>query len=210
MEMKVDVLSVDGNKTGELELPLEVFGVEGHDHAMYLDVRSYLAAQRQGTHKTKERGEVSGGGRKPWKQKGRGTARAGTTRSPLWVGGGRVHGPRPHKYSVGVPKKVKRLARKSAWSLRAKENNVVVVEDIALDAVKTSAMAGIMKALNLSGQKVLQVLPADTKNVYLSSRNIKGLETKTASTVSTYDILNHKTILLHKSAVDVIVKTFGK
>ncbi len=210
MEMKVDVLSVDGNKTGELELPAEVFGVEGHDHAMYLDVRSYLAAQRQGTHKTKERGEVSGGGRKPWKQKGRGTARAGTTRSPLWVGGGRVHGPKPHKYSVGVPKKVKRLARKSAWSLRAQENNVVVVEDIALDAVKTKSMAGIMKALNLSGEKVLQVLPTDQKNVYLSSRNIQGLETKTASTVSTYDILNHKKILVHKSAVDAIVKTFGK
>ncbi len=206
--MKVDVLSAEGQKAGEIELPDNVFNVEPHEHSMYLAVRSYLAHQRQGTHKTKERSEVRGGGRKPWRQKGRGTARAGTTRSPLWVGGGTIHGPRPHKYKVKLPRKVKRLARKSALSLRLREENIVVVEDLQFGEIKTKQMATVLQALNLGQEKVLQVVPEPRKNVYLSSRNIANLSTALATGISAYDILSHKKILLHKSAVDAIVKTF--
>lgn len=208
--MKVDVYSIDGQKSGEIELPDSVFNVDPHEHSMYQAVRAYLAHQRQGTHKTKERGEVRGGGKKPWRQKGRGTARAGTIRSPLWVGGGTIHGPRPHKYKVGLTRKMKRLARKSALSLRARENNVVVVDDLNFDAVKTKQMASVLKALSLQDEKTLQILPQKHDNVFLSSRNIKALSTSLASTVSTYEILSHKKLLLHKSAVEAIIKTFEK
>lgn len=207
--MKVDVFSKDGQKSGEIELPDEVFNVDPNEHSMYQAVRVYLAHQRQGTHKTKERGEVSGGGKKPWRQKGRGTARAGTTRSPLWVGGGTVHGPRPHRYTIDIPRKMKRLARKSAFSLRARENNIIVVEDLALNDIKTKQVASVLKALNLEGEKVLQLLPGTDENTFLSSRNIANCTTAVADKVSTYDILRHKKILIHKSAVDVIVNTFG-
>ncbi len=208
--MKVDVFSRNGQKSGEIELPDEVFNVEPHEHAMYQAVRVYLAHQRQGTHKVKERNEVSGGGKKPWRQKGRGTARSGSTRSPLWVGGGTVHGPKPHKYTIDIPKKMRKLARKSALSLRARENNIVVVEDLSLSAIKTKEVAAVLKALNLEGEKVLQLLPAQDEKTYLSSRNIANCTTAVADKVSTYDILNHKKILIHKSAVDVIINTFGK
>jgi large subunit ribosomal protein L4 len=177
---------------------------------MYLAVRSYLARKRQGTHKVKGRAEVSGGGKKPWKQKGRGTARSGSSRSPLWVGGGNVFGPTPHRYSVDLPKKVKRLARKSAFTLRVRENNFVVVEDLSFGEIKTKQMADVMKALSLTDQKTLQLLPATNDNVYLSSRNIERLTTQVADKVSTYDILNNKKILVHKSAIDVIAKTFAE
>lgn len=207
--MKVDVFSKDGQKSGEIELPDEVFNVDPHEHSMYQAVRVYLAHQRQGTHKTKERGEVSGGGKKPWRQKGRGTARAGTTRSPLWVGGGTVHGPRPHRYTIDIPRKMKKLARKSAFSLRARENNIIVVEDLALNDIKTKQVASVLKALNLEGEKVLQLLSKTDENAFLSSRNIANCTTAVADKVSTYDILRHKKILIHKSAVDVIVNTFG-
>lgn len=207
--MKVDVFSKDGQKSGEIELPDEVFNVDPHEHSMYQAVRVYLAHQRQGTHKTKERGEVSGGGKKPWRQKGRGTARAGTTRSPLWVGGGTVHGPRPHRYTIDIPRKMKKLARKSAFSLRARENNIIVVEDLALNDIKTKQVASVLKALNLEGEKVLQLLSKTDENAFLSSRNIANCTTAVADQVSTYDILRHKKILIHKSAVDVIVNTFG-
>lgn len=207
--MKVDVFTKDGQKSGEIELPDEVFNVEPHEHSMYQAVRVYLAHQRQGTHKTKERGEVSGGGKKPWKQKGRGTARAGTTRSPLWVGGGTVHGPRPHKYTIDIPRKMKKLARKSALSLRARENNIIVVEDLGISDVKTKQVAAVLKALNIEGEKVLQLLPGNDEKAYLSSRNIANCTTAVADKVSTYDILRHKKILIHKSAVDLIVNTFG-
>lgn len=207
--MKVDVFTKDGQKSGEIELPDEVFNVEPHEHSMYQAVRVYLAHQRQGTHKVKERGEVSGGGRKPWKQKGRGTARAGTTRSPLWVGGGTVHGPKPHKYTIDIPRKMKKLARKSALSLRARENNIIVVEDLGISDVKTKQVAAVLKALNIEGEKVLQLLPGYDEKAYLSSRNIANCTTAVADKVSTYDILRHKKILIHKSAVDLIVNTFG-
>jgi large subunit ribosomal protein L4 len=208
--MKVDVYSKDGKVTGQVELPDSIFNVEPHEHAMYLAVRSYLARKRQGTHKVKGRAEVSGGGKKPWKQKGRGTARSGSSRSPLWVGGGNVFGPTPHRYSVDLPKKVKRLARKSAFTLRVRENNFVVVEDLSFGEIKTKQMADVMKALSLTDQKTLQLLPATNDNVYLSSRNIERLTTQVADKVSTYDILNNKKILVHKSAIDVIAKTFAE
>ncbi len=208
--MTVDIYNANGEKTGQLELPDEVFNVDPHEHSMYLAVRAYLAHQRQGTHKAKERGEVRGGGRKPWRQKGRGTARAGTTRSPLWVGGGTIFGPRPRTYRLDLPRKVKRLARKSALSLRLRENNVVVVEDINMSEIKTKSIASLLKALKIDGEKTLQVLPEPKETVYRSSRNIKKLSTTLATSLSAYDILSHKKLLLHKSAVDAIVQSFGK
>lgn len=208
--MNIDVYTIGGEKSGEIELPDNVFNIEPHEHSMYQAVRTYLAHQRQGTHKTKQRSEVRGGGKKPWRQKGRGTARAGTTRSPLWVGGGNIHGPKPHKYSHRLTKKMKRLARKSALTLRVRESNVVVVEDFQFDNIKTNQMASVLQALNLGGEKVLQILPANDPNVFLSSRNIAKLNTTQASNVSTYDILSHKKLLLHKSAIDALVQTFDK
>jgi large subunit ribosomal protein L4 len=208
--MKIDVYSIDGNVSGQIDLPESIFNIEPHEHVMYLAVRAYLAHQRQGTHKSKERAEVRGGGKKPWKQKGRGTARAGSTRSPLWVGGGTIFGPRPHKYHHDLPKKVKRLARKSALTLRVKENSFMVIEDMNFDTIKTKQMVSVLKALNLEGQKVLQLVPAPNTNVFLSSRNINRLTTQIADKISTYDILSNKKILVHKSAVDVLVKTFAE
>jgi large subunit ribosomal protein L4 len=207
--MKLDVYSKTGQVAGQVELPDAIFNVEPHEHAMYLSVRSYLAHQRQGTHKTKGRSEVSGGGKKPWKQKGRGTARSGSTRSPLWVGGGNVFGPKPHKYTLALPKKVKRLARKSALTLRVRENNFIVVEDLAFTEIKTKQMSEVLKALNIEGEKVLHLLPADNENTYLSCRNIDRLTTEVANRVSTYHILSNKKILVQKSAVDILVKTFS-
>ncbi len=208
--MKSDVFSKDGKVSGQVELPDLIFNVEPHEHAMYLAVRQYLAHQRQGTHKAKEKAEVSGGGKKPWRQKGRGTARSGSTRSPLWVGGGTVFGPRPHTYSVKLPKKVVRLARKSALTLRVRESNFVVVEDLNFASIKTKQMAEVLSALNLTGQKILHLLPASNDNVYLSSRNIERLTTQVADKISTYDILSNKKVLVHKSAVDVLIKTFAE
>jgi large subunit ribosomal protein L4 len=206
--MLVDVYSQDGKKSGQVDLPDSVFNVEPHEHAMYLAVKSYLAHQRQGTHKTKERWEVSGGGKKPWKQKGRGTARSGSSRSPVWVGGGTVFGPRPHKYRVELTKKMRRLARKSAFSLRARENAIVIVEDMNLSSIKTKQVATVLKNLGLSGEKVLQLIPTSNDTVLLSSRNIEKLTTMIADKVSAYHVLSSKKILLHRSAVDTIVNSF--
>jgi large subunit ribosomal protein L4 len=208
--MKVDVYTKTGQVSGQVELPDAIFNIEPHEHSMYLSVRSYLAHQRQGTHKSKERAEVSGGGKKPWKQKGRGTARSGSSRSPLWVGGGTVFGPKPHKYRLDLPKKVKRLARKSALTLRVRENSFVVVEDLDFTEIKTQQMAEVLKALKLSGEKVLHLLPKDDEKMYLSCRNIEKLTTDVANRISAYDILSNKKILVHKSAIDVIVKTFNE
>jgi len=207
--MIVDVYTITGQKSGQIELPDAIFNADPHEHAMYMDVRQYLTHQRQGTHKTKPRAEVSGGGKKPWKQKGRGTARAGSSRSPVWVGGGNVHGPQPHKYSLGLPKKLKRLARKSALSLRTRENNIIVVEDFAFDAPKTKNMVSALKSLGIYGEKTLQLLPTDNVPVYRSSSNIEKLTTMVANHVSTYDILSNKKLLIHKSAVEKLVQTFG-
>jgi large subunit ribosomal protein L4 len=208
--MKADVFSIEGKVSGQIELPDSIFNIDPHEHAMYLAVRQYLAHQRQGTHKAKERAEVSGGGKKPWRQKGRGTARAGSSRSPLWVGGGTVFGPRPHKYVIKLPKKVARLARKSALTLRVRENNFVVVEDLNFQSIKTKQMVNVLSALNLQGASILQLLPAPNENVYFSSRNIDRLTTQIADKISTYDILSNKKILVHKSAVEVLIRTFAE
>jgi large subunit ribosomal protein L4 len=208
--MKVDVLSMTGQKTGEVELPEDIFGITPNEHLMYQAVRVYLAHQRQGTAKTKTRTEVSGGGKKPWKQKGRGGARAGSSRSPLWVGGGTIHGPKPHKYSIDIPRKMKRLARKSALSSRMAENNIVVVDDLSFSDIKTKNMVGVLKSLNIAGDKTLVLLPEVNTNVVLSARNIPGVSTALADKISTYDILNHKKLVLTKSAIDTIVKSFGE
>jgi len=191
-----------------MELPDDIFNVEPHEHAMHLAVKVYLANQRQGTHKTKTRTEVSGGGKKPWKQKGRGTARSGSSRSPIWVGGGTIHGPKPHKYTLGLPKKVKRLARKSALSLRVKENNLMVVDDFSFDTIKTKRMAEVIKKLRIENEKTLLLLPVMDENVILSARNIAKFQTMQAENASAYDILNHKKIVLCKSSVQKVIETF--
>jgi len=207
--MTVEVLTKDGSKAGSIELPASVFGIEPSEHAMYLAVRAYLANRRQGTHKTKTRSEVSGGGKKPFKQKGTGGARRGSSRSPLMPGGGTVHGPKPHLYTVDLPVKVKRLARKSALTLRARENNLVVVEDFTLSAPKTREVASMLNAVNCGGSKVLVLLPAADETFVRSARNIAGVTTFPADKISAYDVLNHGKLLIFKSAVDTIAKSFG-
>jgi|SRR5690606_3187875 len=208
--MKVDIYKIDGKSSGQkVDLPEDIFGIEPNDHVIYLSVKAYLANQRQGTHKSKERGEVSGGGKKPWKQKGRGGARAGTTRSPLWTGGGRIFGPRPRDYRQDLPKKVKRLARKSAFSYKLKDEQLMVVEDFNFPEPKTKDFAQMLKALNVDGKRVLVLTNGKNENVYKSGRNIPKVRIMEAQKASAYDILNNQVLILQKSAVDVISKTFG-
>jgi len=207
--MTLDVVTKDGAKAGTVELPASVFGVEPSEHAMYLAVRAYLAHRRQGTHKTKTRTEVRGGGKKPFKQKGTGGARRGSSRSPLLPGGGTIHGPKPHLYTVDLPVKVKRLARKSALALRAQEQNVVIVEDFTLAGAKTKEISGMMKALSLDGSKVLVLLPGVDRNVVLSARNIPGVTTFPADKISAYDVLSHGKVLIFKSALSTLEQSFG-
>lgn len=207
--MTVEVHSKDGAKVGSIELPANVFGIEPNEHAMYLAVRAYLAHRRQGTAKTKTRSEVRGGGRKPIKQKGTGGARRGSSRSPLMPGGGTIHGPVPHLYRVDLPIKVRRLARKSALTLRARENSVVVVEDFTMDAARTKDFASILKQLNLAGSKVLVLLPKADENVVKSARNIPGVSTFPADKISAYDVLNHGKLLIFKSAISTLENSFG-
>ena len=208
--MKLDIYKIDGKSSGKkVDMSKDIFGIEPNDHAIYLDVKTYLANQRQGTHKSKERGEIRGGGKKPWKQKGRGGARAGTTRSPLWVGGGRIFGPRPRDYRQSIPKKVKSLARKSAFSYKIKDEQVIVVEDFSFEVSKTKEFSKILEALNVSGKKVLLLTNGKQENVYKSGRNIPKVKILEANKASTYDILNYQILILQKSAVDVINGSFG-
>lgn len=208
--MTLDVLKIDGSKSGEkVNLSDSIFAIEPNDHAIYLSVKAYLANQRQGTHKTKERGEVSGGGKKPWKQKGRGGARAGTSRSPLWVGGGTIFGPRPRDYRQDLPKKVRRLARKSALSYKVKDEQLVVVEDFSIDKPKTKEFVKILSALKVEGKKVLLLTNTNNINIFKSGRNIPKVKVLEASKASTYDLLNNQILLLQKSAVKVIENTFS-
>ena len=208
--MKLDIYKIDGKSSGKkIDMSENVFGIEPNDHAIYLAVKTYLANQRQGTHKSKERGEIRGGGKKPWKQKGRGGARAGTSRSPLWVGGGRIFGPRPRDYSQGIPKKVKSLARKSALSHKLKDEQVIVVEDFNFEVSKTKEFSKILKALNISGKKVLLLTNGKQDNIYKSGRNIPKVKILEANKASAYDILNNQVLILQKSAVDIITKSFG-
>ncbi len=208
--MKIDVLKKDGTKSGDtVTLDPAIFEIEPNDHAIYQAVRSFMANQRQGTHKTKERGEVSGGGKKPFGQKKTGRARQGTSRSPLMVGGGTIFGPKPHDYVVKLPVKVKRLARKSALSYKVKDAQILVVEDFTFDTPKTKEFAAILKALNITSKKILFLVPKKDANVLKSGQNIPRLNILEAAKASTYDILNTTVLLLQKSSVDVIQKTFS-
>lgn len=204
--MKLDIYKNDGSKSGEsITLDKKIFGIEPNDHVIYLSVKAHLANKRQGTHKAKERNEVRGGGRKPFKQKGRGGARAGTIRSPLWVGGGTIFGPRPRNYSQSINKKVKTLARKSALSYKAKASQIVIVEDFNFEAPKTKEFNAILKALNLNGKKTLLLTGENLVNVYKSGRNIDKINILEATIASPYDILNNQVLLMQKSAVEKIV-----
>jgi 50S ribosomal protein L4, bacterial/organelle len=208
--MKLDILKIDGSSSGEqLELSDDIFGVEPNDHAIYLAVKAYLANQRQGTSKSKERGEVRGGGKKPWKQKGRGGARAGTSRSPLWVGGGTIFGPRPRDYRQDLTKKLKRLARKSALSYKVKDNQLLIVEDFVLENTKTKDFSKILNDLKIRGKKVLVLTGSYNENIYKAGRNIPKVNILEAANASTYDILNNQVLVLQKSAVESIKKTFA-
>jgi len=200
--MKVAVIDIQGKDTGrKVELSKDVFGIEPNNHAIYLDVKAHLANKRQGTHQAKERGEIVGSTRKIKKQKGTGTARAGSIKNPLFRGGGRVFGPRVRDYSQKTNKKVKRLARKSALSLKAQEKSIIVLEDIAMDAPKTSAYIDILKSLGIDSKKSLLVLAEPNNNVYLSSRNLKNSEAITTSELNTYKIVNAGSIVISESSI---------
>lgn len=209
--MQLSIYKIDGSESKDkIELPSSVFEVEPNHHLIYQAVRTYLSNQRQGTHKAKERSEVRGGGKKPWKQKGRGTARAGTTRSPVWVGGGTVHGPRPHTYKLTMTKKSAQLARKSALSLKAKNGEIMVVEDLNFEKPKTKDFSSILRNLNIDGKKVLMVTVKNNENVYKSGRNIAKVNVVNADSAATYDLLNNQMILIQKSALEDLCKPLLK
>ena len=208
--MKLEVYKTDGSKTGKsVELSDQIFGIEPNNHVMYLSVKSFLANQRQGTHKTKERSEVRGGGRKPWRQKGRGTARAGTTRSPIWIGGGTIFGPKPRNYRQKLNKKVRQIARKSALSVKAKSEQIYVIEDFNFDTPKTKQLAGILEALELTGKKTLLLTNELQSNVYKSGKNIPKVNILEADKASAYDLLNNQILLLQKGAIEKLESTFN-
>ena len=209
--MKVAVLDIKGNDTGrKVDLSKDVFAIEPNEHAVYLDVKQYLANQRQGTHKAKERAEITGSTRKIKKQKGTGTARAGSIKSGVFRGGGRMFGPRPRNYGFKLNKNVKRLARRSALSMKANEKAITVLEDFNLDAPKTKDFTAILKALDLDNKKSLFVLGGSNNNVYLSSRNLQGTEVVTNSELSTYKILNANQVVLVESAIEGIESNLSK
>lgn len=209
--MEVAVLDIKGKETGrKANLSDAVFAVEPNNHAVYLDVKQYLANQRQGTHKAKERAEIAGSTRKIKKQKGTGTARAGSIKSPIFKGGGRVFGPRPRNYSFKLNKNLKRLARKSALSMKANDNSIIVVEDFSFDAPKTKNFLEVLNALGLEGKKSLVVLGDTNKNVYLSSRNLKASEVVSSSELSTYKILNANNIVFLEGSLEGIESNLSK
>ncbi|MDX2047341.1 MAG: 50S ribosomal protein L4 [Chitinophagaceae bacterium] len=202
--MQVDVLSIKGKKTGRtIELPEEIFGIEPNNHVLYLAVKQYLAAQRQGTHKVKTRAEVKGASRKLHRQKGTGGSRKGNIRNPLYKGGGVIFGPKPHSYDIKLNRKVKDLARMSALSYKAKDNAIIVVEDVALKAPKTKEFADILKGLKVEEKKTLFVLPEYNDNVNLSARNIPTVLTSMLADVNTYDIVNAEVLVLTESAAKI-------
>ncbi|MDP5062203.1 large subunit ribosomal protein L4 [Maribacter spongiicola] len=209
--MKIAVLDIKGKDTGrKANLSDDVFAIEPNDHAVYLDVKQYLAHQRQGTHKAKERAEIAGSTRKIKKQKGTGTARAGSIKSPIFRGGGRIFGPRPKDYTQKLNKNLKRLARKSALSLKTKENAILVVEDFDFDTPKTKDFINVLKTLGLENKKSLIVLGDSNKGVYLSSRNFKGSEVITNSELSTYKILHANSVVLLESSLEGIESNLNK
>ena len=202
------VLDKAGKKVSDIELNDGIFAIEPNMSAMHLMVVSYLAAQRQGTQSTLTRSEVSGGGKKPWRQKGTGRARQGSTRSPQWTHGGIALGPKPREYGIDVNKKVKRLAMKSALSSKVAENEMIVVDSLAMEAIKTKEMAGVLSAIN-AGKKTLIVLPEKDDVVYRSARNIAGAKVSLVNTLNVYDILNCNTIVVVKDAVSKIEEVYA-
>ena len=208
--MEVAILNKAGEDTGKkINLKEEIFGIEPNDHAIYLDVKRIMANQRQGTHKAKERNEVAASTRKIKRQKGTGTARAGSVKSPVFRGGGRVFGPRPRDYGIKVNKKVRQLARKSALSYKAKDEGIKVIEDFNLEVPKTKEFVEVLNNLKISDKKSLLVLSEQNKNLYLSSRNFGGSKVVTASELTTYDILNASVLLFFESAFDALEKNFA-
>ncbi|CAN1544716.1 50S ribosomal protein L4 [Flavobacterium sp. ZT3R18] len=209
--MEVKVLDFNGKDTGrKVQLSDSVYAIEPNNHAVYLDVKQYLANQRQGTHKAKERAEVAGSTRKIKKQKGTGTARAGSAKNPLFKGGGTVFGPRPRSYSFKLNKSLKRLARKSAFSIKAKESNIIVLEDFNFETPNTKNFINVLKALELENKKSLFVLGDTNKNVYLSSRNLKAANVVSSYELSTYAILNANNLVLLESSLEVIEENLSK
>ena len=207
--MKVAVHNITGKETTKkVDLSNDVFGVEPNDHAIYLDVKQYLAAQRSGTHKAKERGDVKGSRRKLRKQKGSGAARVGDIKNPLFRGGGRVFGPRPRNYDFKVNKKVKRLARKSALSYMAKDKNIIVLEDFSFDAPKTKDYMDLLTNFDQLDNKTLLVLAESNKNIFLSSRNLKKAKVVLASELNTYDVMNANKLMVMESSINEIEKNF--
>ena len=203
--MKLDVFKTNGEKLDKkVDLAKEVFGIEPNEHTMYLAVKAELANMRQGTHKTKTRGDSRGGGAKPWKQKGRGTARSGSRRSPVWVGGGRAFGPEPHLYTTKLPKKVKRLARRSALSQKMIDKAVLVVDDFNLKEAKTKNLVAILEQLGLTGKKLTILVAEITENLFLAARNIPNIFIVSAERASTYEIMDCEILVIEKSAVKSI------
>ena len=209
--MKVAVLDINGKETGRsIELSDAVFAIEPHNHSVYLDVKQYLANQRQGTHKAKERAEITGSTRKIKKQKGTGTARAGSIKSGLFRGGGRMFGPRPRNYGFKLNKNVKRLARKSALTMKAQSNDLIVLEDIDFASPKTKEFKNLLSSLGLADKKSLFVLGDSNNNVYLSSRNLKRSKAVTASELNTYALMNASSVVLFEGTVEGVVSNLSK
>ena len=205
--MQVDVLNIKGQKTGRtVELPAEIFGIEPNDHVIYLAVKQYLAAGRTGTHKVKTRAEVQGASRKLHKQKGTGGARKGNIRNPLYKGGGTIFGPKPHSYDFKLNRKVKDLAKLSALSYKAKENAIVVVEDITMDVPKTKTLVEVMKNLNLSNKKSLFVLPEYNDNLYLSTRNVPNVASSLLADINTYEIMNADVLVITEATAKIFTE----
>jgi large subunit ribosomal protein L4 len=206
--MQVDVLNTQGQKTGRtVELPEEIFGIEPNDHVIYLAVKQFQGAQRQGNHKVKTRAEVKGSSKKLHKQKGTGGARKGNLRNPLYKGGGTIFGPKPHGYDIKLNRKVKDLAKMSALAYKAKENAIMILEDVEMDTPKTKTFAGILNNLNLTGKKTLFVLPEYNDNFYLSLRNVPKVNGTLLSDLNTYDILNANVLVLTEGAAKIFSAT---
>lgn len=209
--MEVSIVKYSGEDTGrKISLSDSVFGIEPNDHAIYLDVKSYLANQRQGTHKSKQRNEISGSSRKLKKQKGTGGARAGNIKNPLFRGGGRVFGPQPRDYSFKLNKKVKDLARKSALAYKAKDNAIAILEDFSFDTPKTKQYLNLLSSLSLSDKKTLLILPESSKNITLSGRNIRRAKITTADKINTYEVMNADKLIFVESSIDKVVNLLNK
>jgi len=209
--MKVAVVDIKGKDTGKkVELSDAIFGIEPNEHAIYLDVKQHLANKRQGTHKAKERADIVGSTRKIKKQKGTGTARAGSIKSPIFRGGGRVFGPRPRSYSFKLNKNTKKLARKSALSIAAKNNNIVVMDNFDFDKPKTKDFTSVLKALNLDGKKSIFVMDGQNNNVYLSARNLTSIKIVTDTFLSTYEVMNASKVVFFKGALEQFEANLSK